>query len=224
MVILANPAIEATRYTPLHRAAVSRGGFDHYQAPVFVSITSTADWATGIAFPLGRGMSTLFETKLSDEERSANRNTMGHVDGYITHDLTKRADDLDTCPGWAPVADPNAPDALAREKRDLDLESVSSRAFFGDDPETLALRPGWTRDFCGNTTLTHRRYEPNSPVWNVRTDKDIVPGHNDITEPIFVSFVRQIYHDAVMYPLLVERGKSYNITEQLKAQATPKKP
>jgi hypothetical protein len=223
MVILANPAVEATRYTPLHRAAVSRGGFDRYQAPVFVSITSTADWATGMAFPLGRDVSTIFETKLSDEERTANRNTMGHVDGYITHELKKRTDTLDTCPGWAPVADPNAPDAVAREKRNLDLETINSRAFFGDDPESLSLRPGWTRDFCGNTTLTHQRFEPNSPIWNVQTDKDIVPDHNDITEPIFVSFVRQIYHDAVIYPLLIERSKRYNIREQLKSQAAPTK-
>ena len=83
---------------------------------------------------------------------------------------------------------------------------MNSRAFFGDDPESLTLRSGWARDFCGNTTLTHLRFAPNSPVWNVQTDKDLVPGHNDITQPIFINFVRQIYHDAVIYPLLVEKS------------------
>jgi len=222
MVILANPAIEAVRYTPLHRAAVSRGGFDFYQAPVFVSITSTADWATGVAFPMGRSLSTLFETKLSDEERTANRNTMGHVDDYVTHVLKKRSDNLDICPGWAPVTNPDAPDAVLLEKRNLDLEKINSRAFFGDDPEALSLRSGWARDFCGNTTLTHLRFAPNSPVWNVQTDKDLVPGHNDITQPVFINFVRQIYHDAIIYPLLVEKSMVIKAMEPEQSQEARK--
>jgi hypothetical protein len=223
MVILANPAVEATRYTPLHRAATSRGGFDHYQAPVFVSITSTADWATGLAFPLGRDVSTIFETKLSEEERSANRNTMGHVEGYITHELKKRPDNVDTCPGWAPVLKPDSPDAIAQEKRNLDLEKVNSREFFGETPDKLSLAKGWTRNFCGNTTLRHLRFEPNSPIWNVQTDKDIVPDHNNITEPIFVNFVRQLYHDAVIYPLIVKRSKIDGAQTDGKPQVLPRK-
>ena len=122
MVILANPAIEAIRYTPLHRAAFRAEASITTRRPCSCRSrrrpTGPPEWRSR----MGRGVSTLFETKLSDEERTANRNTMGHVDDYVTHVLKKRSDDLDICPGWAPVTDPDAPDAVLREKRNLDLE------------------------------------------------------------------------------------------------------
>lgn len=207
MIILANPAVEALRYTPLHRAAAAQR-YDRYQSPIFVSITSTADWATGVAFPLGRSVNTIFETTLSGEEHDANRKTLGHMDPYITHELSMRSDSGTTCVGWEPVLDPTAPAAVAQEMTNLSLERDNSRQFFGDDPDTLTLLPGWQRNFCGNTVLRQIKTDPNSPVWNVRTDAAIIPGHNEITQPVFVNFVRQLYHDTVLYPIIVERRKA----------------
>jgi hypothetical protein len=71
LVIVVNPAIEAMRYQSLselldRRKAVS---FAPRQNPVFVEVTSTADWATGIAFPLGRSVNTTFESFTSEGER-----------------------------------------------------------------------------------------------------------------------------------------------------------
>ena len=203
MVILANPAVEALRYTPLHRAAAA-GTFEQYQTPIFVSITSTADWATGHAFPAGRYLNTIFQTHASDEERSANRNTMGHVDGYITHDLSLRTKANDVCPDWKPVPNADAPNAAQQQQANLNLEIENSRAFFRR-LGSQALEPGWAREFCGNTTLTHRKgiTHPYAPIWNIRTSKEIIPGHNDIKEPHFVSFVGQLYHDVVINRLII---------------------
>ncbi len=206
MIILANPAVEALRYTPLHRAAASQR-YDRYQTPIFVSITSTADWATGIAFPIGRSVNTMFETALSGEERDANKKTLGHMDPYITHELSMRSDGGTTCPGWEPVLDPGAPSAMGQEVRNLGLERENSNQFFGADPATLFLLPGWQRNFCGNTVLRQLKTDPNSPVWNVRTDGAIIPGHNEITQPVFINFVRQLYHDTILYPIIIERTK-----------------
>jgi len=200
MIILANPAVEALRYTPLHRAAAVQR-YDHYQSPIFVSVTSTADWATGTAFPAGRLLDNFFETTLSDEERNANKKTMGHMDPYITHQLLMRPDGVETCPGWKPV-DPNAP-SIDQERMNLSLERDNSRRFF--DAASPALQPGWQREFCGNTVLKQLKTDPNSPVWNVTTDGSIIPGHNEITQPVFVNFVRQLYHDTVIYPIIMQQ-------------------
>jgi hypothetical protein len=191
----------------LHRAAAAQR-YEHYQTPIFVSITSTADWATGIAFPIGRSVNTFFETSLSGEEHDANKKTLGHMDPYITHELLMRSDGGMTCPGWKPVLDPSAPLAMDQERKNLTLERNNSRQFFGEDPASLSLLPGWQRNFCGDTVLRQLKTDPNSPVWNVSTDGAIIPGHNEITQPVFVNFVRQLYHDTVIYPIITERSKA----------------
>jgi alpha-beta hydrolase superfamily lysophospholipase len=87
LVVLLNPAFEATRYTPLHRIATLRKYY-RYQAPLMVSITTTADQATGKAFPFGRFINGIFERVTSEEEDTANTNTIGHIPQYVSHQLT----------------------------------------------------------------------------------------------------------------------------------------
>jgi hypothetical protein len=53
-------------------------GFAPNQNPVFVEVTSDADWATGIAFPAGRLVNTTFESFTSDEERREAMSSLGH--------------------------------------------------------------------------------------------------------------------------------------------------
>jgi hypothetical protein len=104
------------------------------------------------------------------------------------------------------AVDPNAP-SIEQEVTNLAVERANSRQFFGQDPSSLALLPGWQRNFCGNTVLTQLKTDPNSPVWNVTTDGSIIPGHNEITGAVFVNFVRQLYHDTVIYPIIVQQMK-----------------
>jgi len=204
MVILLNPAFEATRYTPLFRAAqrASQIGYQRYQAPIFVSVTTRADWATGLAFPFGRFLNTLFEREASSEEQQANRNTIGHVQQYITHTLLKS--ESETCPGWK--LDPST-DAEIRNNQEL--EKQASRRFFADyQLSDGKLKDPWTRPFCGNMALqlltagetNGVKPDPDSPIWNVATDKPIMNGHSDITNAYLESFVRQLYQDVVLYP------------------------
>lgn len=193
MIIVANPAFEALRYTPLQRAAEA-STFESYQTPIFVSITSEADWATRMAFPLGRYLSTVFESHASDEERDANRRTIGHVDRYITHELKV---DGDVCPGWKLPDDGSLP-TPEQAYRNLLAEIKNAKAFFLAPP----TQPNWRRHFCGNVVLAHIGGHRNSPIWNVRTTGGIVPGHNDIKRPLFINFVRQLYHDVILAEIL----------------------
>lgn len=204
MVVLLNPAFEATRYTPLHRVATNPNrSFKEYQAPVFVSITSTADWATGLAFPAGRFINTIFEKAASPEESTAIKNTMGHVDSYITHKLVASTQDPPDCQGWRDVDTiPNEPEARLRQMQDnLAAEARNDRRFFGSAPgEGAKLKEQWARPFCGSAVLSHIRYDPNSPIWNVQTDKSLMKGHSDIEGSVLTNFLRQLYKDSYLYP------------------------
>jgi hypothetical protein len=69
LVIIVNPAIEAIRFQPIRELLENRrnaNSFAPKQNPVFVEVTSDADWATGIAFPAGRLLNTTFESLRSD--------------------------------------------------------------------------------------------------------------------------------------------------------------
>ena len=48
---------------------------------------------------------------------------------------------------------------------------------------------------CGglHLTATKRQWPENNPFWVVQTTADIVEDHNDIFNPRFVSFIRQMY-------------------------------
>ena len=107
LAILLNPAFEASRFEPLFQAA--KAGIDGtpgwrwpaQQRPLFVSITSEADQATRIAFPLGRQVNTLLQHEgRTDQdppdgpyadrvEKQANTHTIGHYDRYRTHRLER---------------------------------------------------------------------------------------------------------------------------------------
>lgn len=62
------------------------------------------------------------------------------------------------------------------------------------------LKPGWQRHYRAGAVLTHRvdlGFDPNDPFWIVITDQSTIRDHNDIEEPVFVDFVRQVYDDLV---------------------------
>jgi hypothetical protein len=200
MIVLLNPAFEASRYTPLHRIATTVD-YSRYQAPILVSVTTTEDWATGWAFPIGRTLNSLFERSAGPEEDEAIVRTMGHMERYVTHELTASGGRPEECRGWTALRDIPDPDARSRQARtNFEAEKANTEAFPG---MRHALDPRWERTFCGGARLKHVKYDPNSVIWNVRTDGTVMTGHNDITNPLLIDFVRQLYRDTLLYPLPV---------------------
>jgi hypothetical protein len=62
------------------------------------------------------------------------------------------------------------------------------------------LNPGWRRQYRAGAVLTQRAnsgFDPNDPFWIITTDQSMIRGHNDIEEPVFVDFIRQVYDDLV---------------------------
>jgi hypothetical protein len=208
LVVVINPAIEATRFEPLFRAVQQRD-LPHYHAPLFVAITSTDDQATRTAFPLGRSFSTLWEKyAVSDDQREkrANQTTLGQDEDFLTHTLTAVAYASDgsvptaapgnaICKGW------NVPGASFKER--LDIETAESATFLqqlernGYDAKGL-----FPRSFCSLDVLRLGlgtglgMAAVNSPVWNIQTSKPIVDDHNDFDNPRLIAFFRQLYREA----------------------------
>lgn len=200
MVVLINPAFEAVRYQPLHQAAIDYKS-KVVQPPLLVTITSSADSATRVAFPAGRFINSIFEKPVtSDEQSEAMKRTHGHIELYQTHQLVARENNA--CPGWqppGPLSSSNS-DVMLKNKA---IEELNSARFFQQyTAETGLLKPGWTREFCGGVTLSqmspslpnHNR-DPNSLVWNIHTDDSLIKSHADIMGEKFLEFVRQLYDD-----------------------------
>ena len=202
LVVVINPAIEATRYDPLHRAANDEPPLPHYHAPLFIAITSSDDQATGRAFPAGRQLDTLFERYPPDAkeaEKSANLHAFGQADAYLSHDLEPVApqdEAASACAAWRQLALPLA-DRVAIEKRVGDAFERRLAAA-GYDGGAAGVFP---RLFCsvGTIRLTPRvaagSSGPNTPIWNVRTRDPIVKSHGDITNPMLIDVLRQLYMD-----------------------------
>ena len=110
LVVLVNPAFEALRYATLYD--ISQEYCRRYfptQLPKLVILTSEADYATKLAFPAGRSLSTLFEThnnlprhycarpgtdgtrKMVVDEGKADRHAVGHFAPFLTHHLKPAA-------------------------------------------------------------------------------------------------------------------------------------
>ena len=226
MVVLVNPAFEASRYEALYRVAI-RYKPKQFQPPLLVSVTSKKDWATGIAFPMGRSVNTFFEHPISSsDEEVAMKKTPGHIERYLTHRLYARAPDDEGssrdpvvpgrgvyCPStWTSVDDleklrhDRGAEAFQKAiKENRRLEDSHSADFFKQYliPGHL-LRPKWVRTFCGGGHLApiddNGIDNSNAVIWNVVTDAGVIKSHDDIMNPVFQGFVRQLYADVSSHP------------------------
>lgn len=192
LVVIVNPAFEGTRYEPLRTAGLRLGQLNSDQLPVVIVATSTADEATGTLFPIARVFNTLFESD-PDEEKSANTRTVGHNNRYTTHLLAKCGNDecRNACKGTEPLpaaaampAMQNLTDWQARVGNEQRyIRSIHSRYL------------GRQTYLCGDLQLTSNPnwLPPQNPFWVVETSGDIMDGHNDIFNPNFLAFIRQMY-------------------------------
>lgn len=194
LVVLLNPAFEASRYEPVVRAA-RRYRIENYHSPLLVSITSTADLATKDAFPIARFFNSIFQyPATSDEQSIAMKHTHGHIDKYITHELTVDTARMSVDPNSEPTC------VVDAQGHRSDMREMRERFFSAarDPSGNVKLDANWVRPMCGGLKLTHVGHmgvDPHSIVWNIRTFKDVIPDHNGITTLPLRDFVTQLYGD-----------------------------
>lgn len=184
LVVLMNPAFEALRYATLYDISQDycRGYFPS-QLPKLAILTSETDRATGWAFPVGRFLSTFFETHtilnrhhctgtgtshispIKIAEGEADRHTVGHFEPYLTHRLI---------PSTTPER--RGMSFNYRALQNLWSQQKLSGSFVFDKTELIHL---------GKTV-------PNNPYLNIQVDRQLIKDHNNIWQDDIVSFLRDL--------------------------------
>jgi pimeloyl-ACP methyl ester carboxylesterase len=186
LVVLINPAFEATLFTSLSDMANERPTYFPAQLPVIAVLTSEADDATKRAFPMGRWFSTFFEKHREEtrkngvtgeaeviDQKKANITAVGHFEPYRTHFLRAAVE-----PG---VETSDQPSVAASVERFFD---VSGR--WENDA------PGSVIEFEGSVLARTPNSAGRNPYLVIRVDEQLIRDHNDIDDWRIASFVRQL--------------------------------
>jgi len=196
LVILVNPAFEAARFSPLREASRQRK-YPAGQVPLITIFTAKNDGATGVAFPLGRWFSTFFEKHRDGDQKSSNREAIGHFEPYISHELTwvktvKPVAELTSAEETKLTAVERERSDLEATRADLAITSMSSQQWL-----KTTSRAGWSLDF-GSARLAHlvktekrNQTDPCNPFYVISVDKEIIDGHGGIWTPAFADFLRR---------------------------------
>jgi len=195
LVVLINPAYEAARFQILKRSSDARVYITNQPATLAI-FTSKADWATKIAFKIGRIVSTIFEKDRKDQDQyRANITAIGHYQPYVTHDLN-----------WAPSKTGQAPqqknakvgstgytghqtiDDSAKQVHELRRKvRVSKSKREGDAPP---VDPPFS--FTGSELVPRPgKHHPHDPIYVVSVDKKIIPSHDEFETQAFITFLRE---------------------------------
>lgn len=173
LVVLLNPAFEALQYAPFYDLAQARCSYFENQMPRLVILTSEADNATKLSFPIGRFFSTFFETHetierndckhpITLDEGEADRTTAGHYWPLISHTLK------------------SAPEAKSMQAANY----AEMKNLWGSQTS------GGSTQY-GSTILTHLgKTEPLNPYLNIRVDKALIANHNDVFGDKIMEFLR----------------------------------
>lgn len=180
LVVLINPAFEAARFETIQRLAATKTFTG--ENCVLVVFTSKTDDATKIAFPLGRRVSTLFDTypKEQQGQGKANVTAVGHYSPYITYDLNVR--DTDSKKKSLLTASNNVPVETSVE-RILAIREQRHRT------SSKTLLKDLTNTFTRCVLEPRTNCIANNPVFVVSVDSRIIPNHGDIDNWIFRRFL-----------------------------------
>lgn len=160
-------------YAPLYDLAQARCSYFQNQPPRLVVLTSEADYATKYAFPAGRIFSTLFETHGTINRNDCNLPLFSYSEG---------AADRQTVGHFEPL-----------QSHELHPISASMEPAY-DQAKTIweSQLPEGSIQF-GRTELTSlRRTVIHNPYLNVKVDKQLIAGHNDVFCPEIMEFIRML--------------------------------
>ncbi|MFS1861582.1 hypothetical protein BCU54_010710 [Vibrio lentus] len=195
--ILVNPAIENIQYAPLNDLVNEMSSeypdiFLPSSPPKLTVFMSEGDWATGIVFPIGRFFGTLFENQnpivrknrfgkeVSYSQFSMDLKALGHYEPFITHSLISVANGNDTsfCQGEPKMLDIPIVDAGPQDTK----SNYNGRS------------ENWTMNFTSSKTkLSHLGNSPAfSPIWVVKTDKQVINDHNAIFGDQFSCYLEEL--------------------------------
>jgi hypothetical protein len=202
LVILVNPAIEATRIVPffgaLNEYTQKRADLLSPAQPArLVILSSEGDWATRGTFPVARVLSTLLESyqdsqittpygqEIEIQERHLDWQTMGNAAALQTHLSLRRT----ASAPWDGKCPPARPEWLPQT-----IEARKEEQRRNGELETGA---GWSAVFDGTgITLRHRGVTtPSNPLWIMAVDTELIPSHSGIASPVLICLFNELLPD-----------------------------
>jgi hypothetical protein len=187
LVVLANPAFEASLYAPFQELLDRYSDFGPRQRPAMVILSSETDTDTRVLFRVGRSLSTMFQRTGPRSPKQSLVTTVGNYDPFVTHrvDVIERGPDaqkasmmgtVENCACTLPMKDLPA-DMVDRMARMLD---ASARGV--EVPLPPSTCPGV--ETIGSVALTCKT-EHDLPLWVVRASNEVIGGHSGFfTRPV----------------------------------------
>lgn len=164
LMIAVNPASDSILTRQMIAALYSRR--TENTRPLFVSITSTGDWATGTFFPLGAGLAAISKgfnqvgapgpAQRMESERTFYASTPGHNEMLVNH-FTLDLHETIRSPRGHPALETN-------------LEHNLSAGVFALDGASKKL----------DLWQLKRRGDVDVPYWDVQVDPSIIKDHGDL--------------------------------------------
>lgn len=202
LVVLVNPAIEATRIVPFFSAlndytAKRPDLLSPAQPPRLVILSSEGDWATRGTFPVARSVATVLESYQDSRVRTPygkdvelrgrhlDWQTMGNVEELQTHEPLRRSPQASR-DGGCPPAQPNWLSSAIQARKAEQRQA--------GEPDTGA---GWSSTFDGSAiSLKHRAVTtPSNPLWLMAVGIELIPDHSSISDPALICFFNEILGD-----------------------------
>jgi hypothetical protein len=173
LVVLVNPAHEASIYDSIHRLTRHQR-YQRTQLPILLTVSSEGDWPNRDAFPFGRTLGTRHEPKGPGDQRSQKIRTLGHHTPHITHCLTLTSGP--PCKGFtAKPAPPQVP-------------SIQPSLLFAIPPELIEM----AKDRSVGATSFYGVGDPidlNNPFLVAKATTPVVADHNDMFNSHLIEFL-----------------------------------
>jgi hypothetical protein len=202
LVVLVNPAFEASRYREFVNDESTPGRYAGGQLPVLLTVASEADQAVKLAFPIGRSLYfSVFPWRF---RRTSDIIGAGHYDPQTTHDFVV-TDDADA------VIHPDIPDREKPGKADPQTTADCHLNFAEGDLATCKCEyevPRELADAAANANMQlasgsvrtaanehvslqprNKQRDARSPYIVARVAPEIISAHSDIYTPRFVTFL-----------------------------------
>jgi hypothetical protein len=195
LILLLNPAFEASRHYNLNDLATSAKRYPDDQRPVLAIFTSKGDWATHYAFPVGRFFSTLFESYRGDgkhdDQGDADREAVGWFTPFRTHQLDYDADAKARTPEGHSTLDvrEKKPKHKPHDAARLDRSMANVRDQRGRWSPNRERPVEYSFDDC--VLKPESSYREGDPILVVSVDERIMKDHDDIGNEVLINFLRE---------------------------------
>lgn len=182
LVLLVNPAHEASIYDSIHRLMRNQA-FAREQAPILLTISSEADGPNRVLFPIGRRLGLKHQPHGSDEQYEQKTRSLGNYRPHITHCLF--ASTKAPCKGFPP---PLIPPNTSPITDDTIITAQMLAAIRSEAPNLML---GSARQYGATSFYPVGPIDANNPFLVTKTTGDVVADHNAMFNANLREFVAE---------------------------------